>query len=217
MNGIFISFEGPEGSGKSTHAKMVIEKLKKLGYEVIAVRDPGGTPVGEAIRNILQHESTDNDIHPETETLLFSACRAQLVSSVIKPAIATGKCVVADRFVDSTTAYQGYGRGFNLDEINSINNFAVRGTMPDITIMLDLPVEEGFNRVMQRNTQAGKNLDRMERAGLDFHQRVYNGYKKLTEQYPERFKVIQSNRPQEDVANDIWQAVEAVLKAKEND
>ncbi len=217
MNGIFISFEGPEGSGKSTHAKLVIQKLEALGYEVISVRDPGGTYIGESIRNILQHESTDNDIHPATETLLFAACRAQLVNSVIKPAIASGKCVVADRFVDSTTAYQGYGRKFSLDEINNINNFAVNNTMPDITIMLDIPVEQGFDRVMHRNQENGKGLDRMERAGIDFHKRVYNGYKELAQQNPERFKVINSNRPQEEVAAAIWQEVEQILNNRQKD
>ena len=211
MSGLFISLEGPEGSGKSTHAKRLIQKMEDAGYEVVAVREPGGTAAGEAIRNILQHDSTGEEIHPETETLLFAACRAQLIRSIIKPALAAGKCVVSDRFVDSTTAYQGYGRGFGIEAVTNVNNFAVSGTMPDLTILLNITVDEGFGRIMERNKSMGKELDRMERAGKEFHEKVRNGYLEIAKLNPDRVKIIDSCRDMSSVSDDIWNTVKDFL------
>lgn len=216
MSGIFISIEGPEGSGKSTHAERLIERLKNVGREVVAVREPGGTNTGEAIRNILQHNSADEDIYPETETLLFAACRAQLVHAVIKPALNEGKCVVSDRFIDSTVAYQGYGRGFAIKDIIDINKFAISGIMPDLTILLDVNIEIGFNRIIEHNQKIGKELDRMELAGKEFHEKVRDGYLELAKQAPERFTIIDSSRDLDMVANDIWEAVSNLLQ-QQND
>lgn len=220
MRGIFISLEGPEGSGKSTHAKHLIKQLEDYGYEVVAVREPGGTNTGEAIRNILQHDSTGEEIHPETETLLFAACRAQLVHAVIQPALATGKCVVSDRFIDSATAYQGYGRGFGIKAVTNVNEFAVRDTMPDLTILLDITVDDGFERIIARNKTQGKELDRMERAGKEFHNKVRNGYLEIARLNPDRVTIINSFRDMNEVSNDIWNTVNKLLVQKngiEND
>lgn len=214
MSGIFISIEGPEGSGKSTHAERLIERLKNVGHEVVAVREPGGTNTGEAIRNILQHNSAGEDIYPETETLLFAACRAQLVHGVIKPALNDGKCVVSDRFIDSTVAYQGYGRGFAVEDVTAINEFAIDGIMPALTILLDVDIEIGFNRIIEHNQKIGKELDRMELAGKEFHAKVRNGYLELAKEDPERFTIIDSSRNLDMVADDIWEAVSILLKQK---
>ncbi len=211
MNGLFISLEGPEGSGKSTHAKRLIKRLEDEGHEVVAVREPGGTVTGEEIRNIIQHDSTGEEIHPETETLLFAACRAQLVHSVIKPALAAGKYVVSDRFVDSTTAYQGYGRGFGIEAVTNVNEFAVSGTMPDLTILLDITVDAGFDRIMERNKSMGKELDRMERAGKEFHNKVRNGYLEIAKLNPDRVTIIDSFRDMDSVSSDIWNTVKNLL------
>ena len=211
MKGLFISLEGPEGSGKSTHAKRLIKRLEDEGREVIAVREPGGTATGEAIRNILQHDSTGEEIHPETETLLFAASRAQMVHSVIKPALTAGKCVVSDRFIDTTIAYQGYGRGFGVKTVANINEFAVCGTMPDLTILLDITVDAGFNRIMERNKSFGKELDRMERAGKEFHEKVRNGYLEIAKLNPHRVKIIDSLQDIDSVSNNIWDSVKKKL------
>lgn len=211
MNGLFISLEGPEGSGKSTHAKELIQKLKEYGYDVVSVREPGGTATGEAIRNILQHDSTGEEIHIETEALLFAACRAQLAQSVIKPALAAGKCVIADRFIDSAIAYQGYGRELAIETVIKINQFAVDGTMPDLTLLLDITVDDGFNRIMERNKNTGKKLDRMELAGKDFHEKVRNGYLEIAKLNPDRIKIIDSYRDMDAVSNDIWDTVKTLL------
>ena len=211
MKGLFISLEGPEGSGKSTHAKRLVKRLEDEGDEVVTVRDPGGTVIGEEIRNIIQHDSTGEEIYPETETLLFAASRAQAVHSVIKPALAAGKFVISDRFVDSTTAYQGYGRGFGVAAITSVNDFTVNGTMPDLTILLDITVDAGFNRIMERNKSLGKELDRMERAGKEFHNKVRDGYLEIAKLNPNRVIVIDSFRDMETVSDDIWNAVKNLL------
>ena len=151
MTGLFISFEGPEGSGKSTQAARLKQRLIDIGYAVVSVREPGGTATGEAIRDLLQHDAAGEPIYAETETLLFAASRAQLVRGVISPALAAGTCVIADRFVDSTTAYQGYGRGFGADEVIAINTFAVNGVMPDLTLLLDLSIDlDGYRYVEVR-------------------------------------------------------------------
>jgi dTMP kinase len=211
MTGLFITLEGPEGSGKSTHAVRLADRLKATGREVVSVREPGGTATGEEIRKVLQHDSANEPLFPETETLLFAACRAQLVRQVILPALTRGCCVVCDRFADSTTAYQGYGRGFGVERMLSINAFAIDGAQPDLTLLLDLPVRDGFDRIQKRNKLAGRGLDRMEREGAEFHEKVRDGYLQLARRWPDRFRVIQSGRPLEDVAEEIWDVVREFL------
>ena len=215
MRGVFITLEGPEGSGKSTHASLLVERLKGTGREVVRVREPGGTVTGEAIRNILQHDSAGESIFPETETLLFAACRAQLVRQVILPALSRGCCVVSDRFADSTAAYQGYGRGLGVERILRVNSFAIDGAQPDLTLLLDIPTQEGFDRVRTRNKSAGRGLDRMEREGADFHEKVRDGYLQMAWRWPERFRVIQSDRPLETVAEQVWSDVQECLQQYE--
>ena len=213
--GLFISFEGPEGSGKSTQVARLKARLIEMGYDVVCVREPGGTATGEAIRDILQHDAAGETIYPETETLLFAASRAQLVRGIITPALAEGTCVIADRFVDSTIAYQGYGRGFEPDDVMALNDFAVSGVMPGLTLLLDVTVEEGFARVATRNGERGHELDRMERAGKDFHERVRQGYLALAARWPERYVRVDGNADEDAVAATVWAAVEALMSKQQ--
>lgn len=150
MRGLFVSFEGPEGSGKSTQVELLTQNLEKAGYRVMFVREPGGTPAGEAIRTILQHDKSGDGLCAEAEALLFSASRAQLVRAVIEPALAGGVCVICDRFTDSTTVYQGYARGIDLDFLRGLNAFATNRRNPDLTILLDIDAKLGLERLAAR-------------------------------------------------------------------
>lgn len=211
QRGTFITFEGPEGSGKSTQARRLVARLQAAGRTVLTTREPGGTPTGEAIRNILQHDAAGEPIDPACEVLLFAASRAQLVRRVILPAIERGEIVVCDRFADSTVCYQGYGRGFDVEKMIEINAFAIGPAVPDLTILLDLDVSRGFARVQERNAGRGQDHDRFEREALRFHEDVRAGYLELARRWPERFRVIGSDRPQDEVAADIWAAVQPVV------
>ena len=204
--GKFITFEGPEGGGKTTHARRLVEKLQATGCQVLYTREPGGTPTGEAIRGILQHDHAGEPICPETEVLLFAASRAQLVRRVILPALERGEWVVCDRFADSTTAYQGYGRGFPVEQMIAINEFAIKGAQPDLTILLDLPISDGFARLHQR----GGEKDRIEREALEFHERVRAGYLELARRWPARFRIVDPRKEPDVVAEEIWKLVQRV-------
>ncbi len=203
MAGLFITFEGPEGSGKSTQIKRLVQHLREAGHDVVTTREPGGTPTGEAIRDILQHDVAGEDICAETETLLFEASRAQLVRHIIRPALERGAIVISDRFADSTTAYQGYGRGFDVETMFTLHDFALGGTEPDLTLLIDVDVEEGFRRLHGRNNAAQTGLDRMERESLEFHQRVYDGYHALAKRWPDRFRVVDGRRDPDAVFQDV--------------
>ena len=203
MRGKFITFEGPEGGGKTTQARRLVARLQAAGTNVVYTREPGGTPTGEAIREILQHNKAGEAPCPETEVLLFAASRAQLVRHVIIPALERGDWVVCDRFADSTTAYQGYGRGFSVEQMIAINAFAIDGAQPDLTILLDLPVRDGFARLEQR----GGKKDRIESEALDFHERVRAGYLELARRWPERFRIVDPRGALESVAEAIWKLV----------
>ena len=209
--GKFITLEGPEGSGKTTQANLLVGRLKKLGHEVLYAREPGGTPTGEAIRQILQYDKAGEPICPETEVLLFAASRAQLVRHVIIPALDRGTIVICDRFADSTTAYQGYGRGFSIDQMLAINEFAIDGAVPDLTLLLDLDVSIGFQRIVQRHKASSSTWDRIEREEKAFHEKVRNGYLELARRWPERFKVVNAQGNPEGVEQDIWRIVENVV------
>ena len=206
--GKFITFEGPEGGGKTTHARRLVEQLQAAGHKVVYTREPGGTPTGEAIRDILQHDKAGEAPCSETEVLLFAASRAQLVRHVIVPALERGEWVVCDRFADSTTAYQGYGRGFPVEQMIAINEFAIAGAQPDLTILLDLPVSDGFARLQQR----GGAKDRIEREALEFHERVRAGYLELARRWPERFRIVEARRPLDEVSAEIWSLVQRVSR-----
>lgn len=211
MPGLFITFEGPEGSGKSTHANELFERLRSLGYDVLKAREPGGTPTGEAIREILQHDVAGEPVARETELLLFAASRAQLVQRVIKPALARGAIVICDRFADSTTAYQGYGRDFDVERVLNLNEWATDGLEPAATLLMDLDVGVGFDRIQKRNRDLGRGEDRFERETRAFHERVRQGYLALAERWPERFHTIQSEAPVDAVSAAVWSVVDSLL------
>ncbi|MBU0714106.1 MAG: dTMP kinase [Verrucomicrobia bacterium] len=209
--GKFITMEGPEGSGKSTHARLLVAQLQDGGYSVIIAREPGGTPVGEAVRRLLQHDAGGEGMAAEAELFLFMASRAQLVRQVILPALAEGVCVVCDRFADSTTAYQGYARGKDIERILTINEMATGGLMPDLTILLDIDVKAGFERLCQRNLRHGVEKDRIERETQDFHERVRAGYLDLARRWPQRIRVVDAARDEDAVQADIWELAQHVI------
>jgi len=211
MTGKFITFEGPEGSGKSTQVKLLVEKLEAASRNVICTREPGGTATGEAVRNILQHDSVGEVLDEHAELLLFTASRAQLMNHVILPALERGEWVVCDRFIDSTMAYQGYARGMPIETLDLINEFAIYGRKPDLTILLDLDIGHGFERVEERYSDGKGEADRFEREARDFHQRVRNGYHSLAEREPSRFCIIDADRSIDAVASDVWDAVSGAL------
>lgn len=183
--GLFITFEGPEGCGKSTHSVLTADLLKKEGYDVLLTREPGGTPVGDAIRGVLLH-SKKIDISPLTETLLFEASRAELVKKVIRPALAEKKIVICDRFSDATLIYQGYAGRVPLKDIKKIGAISARGVKPDLTLLLDIKAEEGLKKI----GPDGK--DRMESKKLSFHKSVRGGYLDLARKERKRIKVIKT-------------------------
>ncbi len=213
-DGQFISFEGPEGGGKSTHIKRLAARLEALGHEVLLTREPGGTPTGEAIRGILQHDHAGEAICPEAELLLFEASRAQLVRTVILPALQKGVWVLCDRFADSTTAYQGYGRGFDLETILRLNQHAMGECVPSLTLLMDIEVQAGRERLAQRNLAQNTASDRIEREAVEFHERVRTGFLALAQRWPARIKVVNAMREPEVVAAEIWALVDAQLKGE---
>jgi len=215
MIGKFITLEGPEGSGKSTQAKMIIHQLAELGIEAICTREPGGTALGEEIRNILQHNQAGEAPCERAELLLFEASRNQLVEKVIRPALEKGTWVICDRFIDSTTAYQGFARGLPIEEVRAINRFTINDVLPDLTLLLDLTVETGFKRIAQRFLELGETADRFEQEERSFHEDVRQGYLKLAEPEPERFCVVDASQEPNVVSVEIWRAIERLLKKQE--
>jgi len=209
MRGRFITLEGPEGSGKSTQARWLVERLKQEGVSVIHTREPGGTPLGEAIRGLLQHDTAGEAPAPRAELLLFEASRAQLVSRVILPALEAGTWVVCDRFADSTTAYQGYGRGLDMKMVLALNAAAVGDAVPDLTLLLDVDVSDGFRRTEQRSGR-----DRFEREELAFHEAVRRGFLELAARCPRRIRVVRTEREPEATRAEIWKTVSHALLKK---
>ena len=205
--GRLITFEGPEGAGKSTQAALLISKLEARGIEVVYTREPGGTKLGEAIRGILQYNAAGEDPCPESEVLLFEASRAQLVRHVIQPALARGAWVLCDRFADSTTAYQGFGRGFSVELMETINRFAIGSAVPDMTILLDVNVSLGMQRCAKRQVGKKVQYDRIESEALEFHEKVRQGYLELARRFPERFRKVDAMRLAEPIAEDVWKLV----------
>lgn len=211
--GKFITFEGPEGSGKSTHAAFLADAMKTAGYSVVSVREPGGTRVGEAIRKLLSRaDDAKEPMCRETELFLFLASRAQLVRSVIVPALRDGSHVVCDRFADSTTAYQGYGRACDLDALAAMNSFSVQGLVPDVTILLDVDPVSGLKRVERRDARSGAVKDRIELESIEFHERVRAGYQELARMNPDRFRIVDASRPVDEVREGIWREIRSVIE-----
>jgi dTMP kinase len=205
--GLFITFEGPEGSGKTTQIRLVTEWLSDQGLDVLTTREPGGTRIGEAIREVLLSPA-HTEMCAEAEILLFSAARAQIVRETLQPHLARGGVVLCDRFADSTLAYQGYGRLLDLDMLRQITLFATGGLVPALTICLDLPVAEGLRR-KQGGDQAEWN--RMERERLDFQERVRRGFLALAAAEPQRWLVLDALREREVIQTEIRQRVAALL------
>ena len=206
MRGKFITFEGPEGGGKSTHVRELAEQLRAEGKTVLVTREPGGTRLAELIRGLVREEVEDPPV-TRCEVLLFIAARAQVVSEVIRPALARGEWVICDRFADSTFAYQGYGRGIDVGLLKNFNDLATEGLVPDLTILLDVPPETSKARLAERQAATATSADRIEQAGDMFHRRLRDGFLELAKAEPDRFVVIDSSGPREEVADRVWTAV----------
>jgi len=204
--GTFITFEGGEGCGKSTHIDRLVTRLRRDGHQVLVTREPGGTDVGEQIRHILQYSKQSAAMVPETELLLFCASRAQLVHEVIEPALNASRVVIGDRFFDSTTVYQGVGRKIAPQAVAAINNFAVNASLPDLTLVIDLDPRVGLERARGREL-----FDRMENQSLEFYDRVRQGYLDLAGREADRVKVIDGSRSIEAIEKQIWDLVKSVL------
>ena len=196
---MFITLEGPEGSGKTSHIPHLVEFLREKGYTVFPTREPGGTSISEQIRDVL-HDMKNAEMHPRTETLLYQAARAQIVEQVIKPRLADGEIVLSDRYYDSTIAYQGYGHQQNLDEIRALVKYATGGLTPDLTVLLDLDVEVG----LKRKTQNATEWNRLDAYTVEFHKRVRTGYLEMVNAEPKRWVVVNSEQ--------AWESVQAELR-----
>lgn len=204
--GFFITFEGPEGSGKSTQSKRIHEYMVQKGIDAVWTREPGGTPLCAQIRQIIL--SPDNaGMDDYTEVLLLAADRNEHIAGMIRPAIEAGRVVVCDRFADSTLAYQGYGRGISMDHLTYLHKIVTRGLAPDLTILVDVDVELGLSRVQTRGEVKGG--DRIERQEIEFHQRLRKGYLELSSSYPERYVVLDGSKTRDD----IFDGIVSVLKA----
>ncbi len=197
--GLFITFEGPDGCGKTTQMNLLAQYFEKKGKKVVLTREPGGKGLGEKVREILLNYN--GEVSDRCESFLFLADRAQNIDIIVKPAVEKGEIVLCDRHIDSTVAYQGYGRGLDLNEINILNNLATGGKKPDLTLVFDVDVETSMKRV-------GKEKDRMESAGIDFHNRVRNGYLELAKQEPTRIKVLDATKTIEEIHEKVVEIVE---------
>jgi dTMP kinase len=212
----FITFEGIEGCGKSTQVKLAGEYLSQRRIPFIITAEPGGSAIGRRIRDILLNKGSDGAICKETELLLFSAARAQHVRDVIIPALARDTVVLCDRYYDATVAYQGFGRGLDIDFIKILNEFSSVHVKPDITLLFDLPVEVGLKRAMERISRIKEGLveDRFEREDLDFHRKVKDGYLFLAQQESKRFRIIDGSRDIETVHGEVCAHLAAIMEEK---
>lgn len=205
---MFITFEGPEGSGKTSQLPALAEYLSQIGYDVLTTREPGGTPIGDQIRAVLL-DNKNTTMQPRTEILLFQASRAQLVDQIIQPHLEKGGIVLCDRYADSTLAYQGYGYGRDIEELSAIIRFATNDLEPDLTLLLDVDVETGL---LRRNT-AG-DINRLDAYNLDFHRRVREGYHQLAQADPERWVVVNASQPADVVQEEIRKIVSQRLHSE---
>jgi len=212
MTGLLITFEGNEGSGKSTQIKRLAARLRRNGREVLTLREPGGTPIGEEIRHTLKHSHQNEAMTPEAELLLMNASRAQLVREVIRPALAAGKIVLCDRFYDSTTAYQGYGRQMNLQHVQSVIDYAVGETRPHRTLLMLVSNELSEQRRLGRQARMPFLRDRFEEADRQFFERVEKGYRALAAQEPGRVEIIPADGSLDDVENTIWETLQPLIQ-----
>jgi len=202
---MFISLEGPEGSGKSSQLPLLAEYIESLGFSVVKTREPGGTKIGDQIREVLVRMDNE-ELHPRTEILLFLAARAQLVEELIKPSLAEGKVILCDRFGDSTLAYQGYGHGLDLDKLRTMLQFATDGLKPDLTILLDVDIMTGLKR-----KKAKEEWNRLDAYETSFHERVRNGYHQLAQEEPKRWRTVDASQPAEIVQSQLRTLVRNAL------
>lgn len=213
-HGLFITFEGTEGCGKSTHVRLLADRLRDLGFEALTLREPGGTPIGEEIRHTLKHSHRNHAMTAETELLLLNASRAQLVNEVIEPALKSGKVVVCDRFLDSTIAYQAYGRGLALSKVLPIVECATHGLTPDLTLLLSVPLATSEARRLARRAREGAVRDRIEEEDREFFARVEEGFQSIARDHPSRVKVVHSTADPKLVRGIIWAHVQSALDAR---
>lgn len=200
---MFITLEGPEGSGKTTAVEAAVNKLKELGYEIVRTREPGGTPIAEEIRNvILDKKNTAMDAR--TEALLYAASRRQHLVEKVWPAIKEGKIVICDRYLDSSLAYQGGARGLGIEEVLNVNLFATENTWPDLTLLFDITPEEGLKRIA---ANASREVNRLDLEKLDFHHKVRDSFLLLAKRYPDRYVIIDASQSREQVAKDTLEAI----------
>ncbi len=200
---MFITLEGPEGSGKTTAVEAAVKELESRGYQIVRTREPGGTPIAEQIRNvILDKENTKMD--PRTEALLYAASRRQHLVEKVWPALKEGKIVICDRYLDSSLAYQGGARGLGIDSILNVNMFATENTFPDLTLLFDISPEEGLKRIA---ANASREVNRLDLEKLEFHHKVRNTFLELAKKYPERYVIIDASKSREEVAKATLEAI----------
>ena len=204
---MFITLEGPEGSGKTSHIPPLVEYLRGKGHVVFATREPGGTSISEQIREVI-HDLKNVEMHPRTETLLYQAARAQIVEQVIKPRLAAGEIVISDRYYDSTIAYQGYGHQQDLEQVRALVKYATGGLIPDLTILLNVDVEVGLRRKKKNDVE----WNRMDAHEVEFYKRVHAGYLELVKQEPGRWAVVDAGQGWGSVQEELKKVVEAKLK-----
>jgi dTMP kinase len=204
---LFITFEGAEGCGKSTQARALQQRLNRRGIPSVLTHEPGGTALGNRLRYVLKRRIQDK-ISPLGELFLFAACRVQIINEVIRPGLEQGKVVICDRFSDSTIAYQGYGRGLNLETIEEINGLAMEGIKPHLTILLDIPADKGLDR------KTSKASDRFEAENIAFHRKVRDGYLKLAAEEPERWLIVDGTLPRSEIGKIIWDRVNSLLQTE---
>lgn len=205
MRGLFITIEGPDGSGKSTQIENIRKFFSDKNIEIVFTREPGGTPIGERIREIIL-DNRFKEMDPMTEAMLYAASRAQHVAEIIRPALESGKTVICDRFVDSSLAYQGYGRGLG-DDVEIINSYAVKECVPDVTFLMKLDPDIGKHRIEENRD----NQDRLEHEKLEFHRKVYNGYLELEEKYPDRIVGIDASLGIDEIRDEIYRKLEEII------
>ena len=204
---MFITLEGPEGSGKTSHLPPLVEYLRQNGYTVFPTREPGGTSIGEQIRAVI-HDLKNQEMHPRTETLLYQAARAQIVEEIFKPRLAAGEIVISDRYYDSTIAYQGYGHQQDLEQVRALVRYATGGLVPDLTALLDVDVEVGLGRKKQN----GAEWNRMDDHEVKFYERVRSGYLQMVDAEPNRWVVVDAGQEWADVQNELRKVLLGRLK-----
>ena len=206
---MFITFEGPDGSGKTSQLNLLVPVLQRMGLDAVRTREPGGTDIGDQIRSVIMNMK-NKSMHPRSEILLFCASRAQLVEELIRPSLAEGKFILCDRYADSTMAYQGYGHGLDRAALNSLLEFATGGLKPDLTLLFDISAEAGLRRRLSNHEE----WNRMDDYALQFHERVRNGYLEMAAADPDRWVVINADRPKEEIHEEVVSILREKIRNK---